>query len=211
MLLNYATVSRGPWRLKSLIDKIGRPVASRFIAVRPRSGSLEFLWALLNSPIANAYAFCHLGKRDNMVGDIRKIPMPQRKTVDEIETASANYLDAAGARANADELQTLMSRVDAAVLRQYALPVELENALLSLFTSWERVGVPFKQTGFLPEELGRQVSYADFVDYEADWSKTNRRRGELIDKKIKRTLSDSERTELDRLQTYADYHIGRSR
>jgi len=32
-------------------------------------------------------------------------------------------------------------------------------------------------------------------------------RGELIDKKIKRTLSNSERTELDELQAYADYYI----
>ena len=51
VLLNYARVSRGPWRLKALIDRVGRPVASRFIAARPRSiATLELLWALLNSP-----------------------------------------------------------------------------------------------------------------------------------------------------------------
>jgi hypothetical protein len=207
VLLNYAPVSRGPWRLKAVIDGVGRPVASRFIAVRPRSCSLELLWALLNSPLANAFAYCHLGKRDNIVGDMRKIPMPQTQACDDVQTAAETYLDAAAARADARELQALMSRVDAAVLRQYALPIDLEHALLSLFTGWERVGVPFEQTRFLPEELERRVCYSDFVDYEADWSKTNCRRGELIDKKIKGTLSDSERAELDRLQSYADYHI----
>jgi hypothetical protein len=142
-----------------------------------------------------------------MVGEMRKVPMPRRETWGEIETAVVNYRDAAEAHANADELQILMSRIDAAVLRQYALPIELEHSLLSLFTGWERVGVPFTQTRFLPVELERRLCYADFVDYEADWSKTNRRRGELIDKKIKGALSDSERAELDRLQLYADYHI----
>jgi hypothetical protein len=53
VLMNYARVSRGPWRLKALLDRKGRPVASRFITVRPRSCSLEVVWALLNSPIAN--------------------------------------------------------------------------------------------------------------------------------------------------------------
>jgi hypothetical protein len=100
-----------------------------------------------------------------------------------------------------------MSRVDAAVLRRYALPIDLEHALLSLFTGWERVGVSFEQTRFLPEEVERRVCYADFVDYETDWSKTNRRRGELIQKRIKGTLSGAEHTELDGLQAYAGYHI----
>ena len=79
VLLNYARVSRGPWRLKALVDKQGHPVTSRFITVRPTASSysIETLWALLNSPVANAYAYSHLGKRDNIVGDIRKIPIPK--------------------------------------------------------------------------------------------------------------------------------------
>lgn len=207
VLLNYAPVSRGPWRLKAFIDANGRPVASTFITVRPGDCSLESLWALLNSPVANAYAYCHLGKRHNIVGRMRNIPMPQIQAFDDIQSAAETYLDAAAARANTQELRRLMSRVDAVVLRQYALPIELEHSLLSLFSGWERVGVSFTQTRFLPEELEGKLCYADFVDYETDWSNTNRRRGGLINKKIKGTLSDSERAELDGLQSYADYHI----
>lgn len=97
VLLNYAPVSSGPWRLKALIDKQGHPVTSRFIPVRPKksSYSIETLWALLNSPVANAYAYSHLGKRDNIVGDIRKIPMPKMSSFEGVERAASAYLAAA--------------------------------------------------------------------------------------------------------------------
>lgn len=209
VLMSYARVSRGPWRLKALLDFAGRPVASRFLTVRPRDCSVEVLWALLNSPIANAYAFTHLAKRDNIVGDMRNIPMPPIKSFVGIEAATRTYFDAATSRADSESLRSFMSKVDAEVLRQYAMPLDLEAAVLSLFTDWKRVGVPFDQTRFLPEELEGKLHYADFVDYEAEWPKTNRRRGKLIDKDIAGTLSDAERSELDGLQAYADYHLER--
>ena len=83
VLLNYAPASRGPWRLKALIDRPGHPITSRFIPVRPTASSysLETLWALLNSPVANAYTFSHLGKRDNIVGDVRKMPLPKGRLI----------------------------------------------------------------------------------------------------------------------------------
>lgn len=207
ILLNYARVSRGPWRVKALLDRRGRPVASRFIAVRPRDCSLEVLWAIFNSPIANAHVFCHLGKRDNIVGDMRKIPMPIGQNFDKIESAVACYFQAVSEGEDATALYRRMATVDAAVLRQYALPVDVEQSLLSLFTGRERCGVPFNQTRFLPEQLEGQIGYADFVAYESNWAKTNRRRGRLIDKDIESTLSPKERNELTTLQAYADYHL----
>ena len=35
VLFNYASTSRGPWRLKALIDRGGRAVSKSFVAVRP--------------------------------------------------------------------------------------------------------------------------------------------------------------------------------
>ena len=64
VLLNYAPVSRGPWRLKALMDSVGHPVTTRFLVVRslaPREISPEFFWAVFNSPVANAFAFVHSG------------------------------------------------------------------------------------------------------------------------------------------------------
>src|SRR5260370_12787882 len=102
VLMSYARVSRGPWRLKAFIDTKGRPVASAFLTARPHACSLESLWGLLNSPLANAYAFCHLAKRHNIVGDIRKVPMPMGTVFDEIGAACREYLAAAASRADSD-------------------------------------------------------------------------------------------------------------
>ena len=125
------------------------------------------------------YVFTHLGKRDNIVGDMRKIPMPKKAAFEAIEIAARGYLNAAAIQTAPDELHRLMLGVDAAVLQQYALPVELERALLSLFDGWDRVGVPFKQARYFPPELSHPMSLSDFVAYESDWQSANRRRGEL--------------------------------
>ncbi len=99
VLLNYARVSREAWRLKALIDEKGHPVTSRFIVVRPKQQcvSLLALWGPLNSPLANAYAFCHSTKRDVLVGDMREMPFPDLAACDlaPMERAVSEYLAAA--------------------------------------------------------------------------------------------------------------------
>ena len=89
VLLNYAPVNRGPWRLKAFIDKRGHAVTSRFLTVRPRQDhSLQYLWAICNSPIANAYAYAHLGKRDNLVARTAPYSCPRCLG---IETARGHF------------------------------------------------------------------------------------------------------------------------
>ena len=209
VLLNYAPASRGPWRLKALIDRVGRPVTSNFVPVRPKqsSYSLELLWAFLNSPIANAFSFSHLGKRHNIVGDIRKLPIPKATSFGRVDRAASRYLRAVSSGVDSKTLKQLLLTVDAEVLKLYRLPLKLEQSLLSLFTGWERVGVPFSQATYLPEEVRHQIRLCDFLECEEDWQATNRERGKLIDKRIACTLSNEERTRLDALQAYADYHI----
>jgi hypothetical protein len=211
VLLNYAPASRGPWRLKALVDKEGHPATSNFIWARPTASScsIEVLWALLNAPVANAYAFSHLGKRHNIVGDIRNIPIPKVKSFDGVERAAIAYLASASSKTTLTNLDRLLLRVDSEVLKLYSLPLDLEQRVLGLFTDRRRVGVPFTQTRYLPKELEGRVRFADFLQFEEDWSVTNRERGMLIDKGISGTLSAEERTRLDALQVYADYHIER--
>lgn len=209
VLLNYAPVSRGPWRLKALIDRVGHPVTGNFIPVRPRqsSYSLNLIWAFLNSPIANAFAFSYLSKRHNLVGDIRELPIPELTSFDSVDRAAQAYLKAVSTGVDAAVLQGLMLKVDIEVLTLYSLPTGLEQSLLALFTGWKRGGVPFSQTEYLPEELHDQISLRDFLEFEEDWPTTNRERTRLIDKKIAGQLTDQERIRLDALQAYADYHI----
>lgn len=96
VLLNYARVSREAWRLKALIDEKGHVVTSRFIVVRSRSKkvSLPVLWAICNSPLANAYAYSISNKRDVLAGDIRKMPVPNLTENDlgDLEQIVADYL-----------------------------------------------------------------------------------------------------------------------
>ena len=103
----------------------------------------------------------------------------------------------------------LLLRVDSEVLKLYSLPLELEQRVLGLFTGSKRVGVPFTQTRYLPEELDGNIHFSDFLRFEEDWSVTNRERGLLIDKGIAGQLNAGERARLDALQTYADYHLER--
>jgi type I restriction-modification system DNA methylase subunit len=209
ILLNYAPSSRGPWRLKALLDREGHPVSSRFIAVRPTASSYTILtlWALLNSPIANAYVFSYLGKRDNVVGDIRRMPMPTNTSFKSLDEAAGQYLKAVTSHASIPDLRELLLNVDVEVLRLYSLPAKLERSLLDTFTGWERVGVPFKQDCYFPVDFRADVSFADFRKLEESWPRTNRERGLLIDKQIAGDLNEVDRVRLDLLQKYADYHI----
>jgi N-6 DNA methylase len=85
-LLNYGRVSRSPWYLKAIIDREGHAVTTRFLTLRPSSAAypLEFLWALCNSPFANAYVYSHTMKHDILVGMIREMPIP-RTSASEIQ------------------------------------------------------------------------------------------------------------------------------
>ena len=209
VLVNYAPASRGPWRLKGLIDRIGRPATSNFITVRIRESccSLPVLWAFLNSPLANAYAYCHLSKRHNIVGIMRQIPIPNVKSFEKLKTAATAYLDAVAANDKSANLQALVLRVDVEVLKLYSLPIRLERVLLDLFCGYSRVGVPFDQNEYFPAELDHPMRLSDFLRFKNDWPASNRERGRLIDKRIAGTLDGDEQVRLDALQAYADYYI----
>jgi hypothetical protein len=156
VLLDYARVSRGPWRMKALIDRKGHAVTSNFVTVRPRlaSGPLEFLWALCNSPVANAYMYTHTMKRHNLVGELNKIPIP-RGSLRDIETVAGlvnDYLAAVTCCCpNLEICSGALLRVDAEVLRLYDLPPRIERQLLDLFAGYRREGVPFPFDRYYPE------------------------------------------------------------
>jgi hypothetical protein len=209
VLLNYAPSSRGPWRLKALLDSKGHPVSSNFIVVRPRlkSYSLLTLWAILNGPVANAFVFAHLGKRHNIVGEVRRLPMPLKASFGAVETAAGRYLKEVSSNPSSPKLKELLLDVDCEVLRLYALPATLERLVLEVFAGWERVGVPLGQSSYFPEGFTADVSLADFRKIERSWEETNRERGLLIDRQIASGLDDVQGARLSVLQEYADYHL----
>jgi hypothetical protein len=99
LLLNHACVSREAWRLKALLDPDGHPVTADYLVVRPRSAELplEVLWAFFNSPMGNAYVYCHSDKRHVLSRDMKQMPVPDLNRVDfgPLRKAVADYLTAA--------------------------------------------------------------------------------------------------------------------
>ena len=218
VLLNYAPVSRGPWRLKAFIDREGHPVTSRFLVIRPKDGTwpLEALWAICNSPFANAYSYAFSSKRDVLAGLMRDMPVPDinaknitplLKAVDAYWEAVHDQQDTIFASTDSDELKTLHCRIDAEVLRLYDLPPQVERQLLDLFTGVERRGVPFRQTEYFPKEFSSISTLRELLDITIGWEQTNERRAQLIQKKVKRTISPDEKRELDHLQQLADARL----
>lgn len=165
VLVNYAPVSRGPWRLKAIIDEKGHPVTSRFLTVRPRSQehSLFFLWALCNSPMANAYIYTHSTKRDILTGVLREMPVPSvtQSQADRVTEAAQMYLQTVrrtpegplGGIVDDDLARRRLMQMDAEVLRLYGLPPRLERQILDLFNGLQRAGVPFELTRYFPDDF----------------------------------------------------------
>jgi hypothetical protein len=161
VVLNYAPIAREPWRLKAAIDAQGLAVSSRFLVFReqPSGPSLRVMWALLNSPVANAYAYCFSGKRETLVKDWRAFPLPRvtPERAHAIEAAVSSYLIAVEASESRfmqsgqkrDVKQALFA-VDAEVLKLYDLAPPLERQLLDLFTGVKRKGVGCEFRGYYP-------------------------------------------------------------
>ncbi len=162
VLVNYAPVSRGPWRIKAILDPLGHAVTSRFLTIRPLTGDVPilFLWSLLNSPIANAYIFAHCTKRDNLKRVVASLPVPVLSStrMQRVLSAASSYLRCV--RAEGHELlapapdptqaRDVLLALDAEVLRLYDLPPRLERQVLDLFAGWPRLGVPFDFDRYFP-------------------------------------------------------------
>lgn len=217
VLLNYARVSRGPWRLKAFLDREGHAVSSRFLTLRPLTNAwtLEGLWALCNSPVANAYAYAFSGKRDVLAGLIREMPVPEidreastrlNKLVEKyiLGSRSQNVLET---ELGQEQLKYVHWQIDALILALYRLPAHLERLLLELFSNVHRRGVPFKQKEYFPSHYSDEVSLADFLSLTVDWEQTNERRVGLIHKKISGELTAEEDSELNHLQRLTDSRI----
>jgi len=156
VLLNYSRVGSGPWRLKAWIDEKGHPVTSNFLVVRSNdinNWSLNCIWALLNSPYANAFAYCHNMERSNVTGVMRTMPVPKinhakKELIDNLVLRYFSILKpiATGLIPSdiEKEAKSILLEIDAEILRLYDLPPRLEKTLLDFFEDILRKGVDFK-------------------------------------------------------------------
>ena len=194
VLLNYARVSHQPWRLKASIDSPGHPVTSSFLVIRPKlkGWQLKIFWALLNSPFANAFAYCNSLERLNLKGMVDNIPLPacDISSLCHLSGLVQDYFDLYDSRGkilqsevDAKEVKRRMLAIDAEVMRLYDLPPRLERQVLDLFEGWERKGVDFKFDRYYPEGFESWIPLHEYLSEEYqrstpsfvnEWVKKNR-------------------------------------
>ncbi|MBL8880882.1 MAG: N-6 DNA methylase [Phycisphaerales bacterium] len=168
VILNYAG-PRDAWRFIPVVDKDGIAVSSRFLTMRPKaiSGhSLVSLWAVMLSPVANAYAYSWSGKRQTLVKEWEAMPLPVPTAAQrtEIEAAADGYLKLAVRTQgfmviSPDEssIRQALLVLDAAVLRLYGLPPQLERQLLAIYEGVDRLGVGCTFRGYPPGWTSRPI------------------------------------------------------
>ena len=222
LLVNYGRVSRGPWCLKALMDLDGHAVTTRFLVVRLRDPALSMavLWAILNSPLANAFMHTHSTKRDMLGRSLERLPFPKidasesqalEKAVEHYFEVARRYVANTGTQAElfdrpdpnrptADELRNLMWAIDAKVLSLYALQANSEQRLLHLFAGATRGGVPFEQHEYFPRHYTSLSRLADLVRIVGDWEAITNTKKTIIDKKLARNATEQELLELRELQ-----------
>jgi type I restriction-modification system DNA methylase subunit len=176
IIMNYAPVSEEPWRLKALVDSKGWPTTSRFLIFRPKNSnwSLKVLWAILNSPLANAFIYAHTTDRDIAKGTAKEIPIPQcsESAIEKLNDLVSEYFglmtkwDSGFADDILDKAKHLLLSIDAEVMRLYDLPPKMEKRILDLFQGVRRKGVDFKFEGYYPEGFESAVPLHEYLSEE---------------------------------------------
>lgn len=194
ILVNRTRTARNRWRLKALLDPDGKPVKNNFLTIHPKTSEVPaiFLWAILNSPIANAFIARDTMKRDNSESSLGKVPIPRFDAGDirEVVRAAEAYRDLASkclmptaqkskkashepslfeaqseVREGPTESQVCeaLLAMDAAVLKLYGLPVRLERQLLDHFRGHKRRGVGCTFGDYFPADFKSLVPLHKYI------------------------------------------------
>ena len=145
LIVNATRLSRGPWRIGSALDKDGLLCSQQYFGVWPNEALSEKQLlasvAVLNGPVANAYLATHSPASRLRISVVEQIPMPI-KTLPHLENLVEEYvrhLDESGIpTVSYEHLETLLTQIDAEVLRAYGLPWRLERQILDYFCNVER-------------------------------------------------------------------------
>jgi len=174
VLVNRIRGGRSPWRLRAWIDINRYPFGKAFLSVTPKGDiSLYTIWALTNSPLANAYLYDYC-ERDNKEGVLRKVPIPPfvKGTFEKLEGLVTEYFKLMEKRDSKfgvdvrDKAKQLLLSIDAEVMRLYDLPPKMEKQILDLFQGKQRKGVDFDFKGYYPEGFESAVPLHEYLSEE---------------------------------------------
>ncbi|MBA7707454.1 hypothetical protein ES703_116326 [subsurface metagenome] len=158
VFVNAHRTSRGSWRYASFIDTEGNISSKNFVAMWPHKPnvSLEYLAAILNSPLANAFVGAHERDKHNRVKTIQNIPIPELSDYDKqsIGQLVCGYMTKIEERVWSDDtiLGDILLQIDALILKGYNLPPRLERELLDYFRDEPRP-TPFEFKEYIPESF----------------------------------------------------------
>jgi hypothetical protein len=190
VMINAARISRGPWRIVAAVDEMGLVCYQRFHGIWPKDDTpLELIAAVLNGPVANTLLSASTTARDNLLRELKSIPLPRLSAHDitlvrELVHAYRSLPDRRGDQAEKrfdDLYDDLMVQIDIIILSGYALPDWLEAKLMDFIGSAKR---PHSSLSFV-----EQLRY---------------RHGRLVDKKFTAGLSSVEVQELNHIKRLLD-------
>ena len=174
VLVNRIRGGRSPWRLRAWIDINRYPFGKAFLSVTPKVDiSLFTIWALTNSPLANAYLYDYC-ERDNKEGVLRKAPIPPfvKGTFEKLEGLVTEYFKLMEKRDSKfgidvrNKAKQLLLSIDAEVMRLYDLPPKMEKRILDLFQGVQRKGVDFEFKGYYPEGFESAIPLHEYLSEE---------------------------------------------
>ncbi len=215
VFVNAVTKSRGRWRIAAFCDSDGLVCYQNYTAIWTRDAALlRTLAALLNSPVSNAFAASHEGKRHLRKCTLEAMPVPRFPSADiklidmliNLYLSTVSPAEEAGPSPNWVAADNILRQIDLVILRAYALPSELQAQLLGYFDGEERI-VPFRFMHYCDTDLAAVISLEELVAATEDWHATNGRRVELIQKRVSDTANSEEGAELSRLQAAADWRV----
>jgi len=158
VFLNAHRTSRGAWRYAAFIEREGNISSKNFIALWPNKPNVspEYLAAVLNGPLANAFVAAHERGKHNLVKTIKNIPVPKLSDYDKetIARLVCEYMARVEGGVLVDDtiLRDILLRIDALILKGYNLPPRLERELLDYFRDESRP-TPFEFNRYLPESF----------------------------------------------------------
>ena len=142
LVVNAARLSVNSWRIAAMLDRNGLVCSQQFFGLWPTrrltDAQLLTFAAVLNGPVANAFVATHSPAKRIRISAIKQVPIPSTLPF-RVDKLVAEYVQRLqDSSATEDQMQDILTLIDAAVLEAYDLPPRLEQQLVEFFRGSER-------------------------------------------------------------------------
>ena len=145
LVVNAARLSVKSWRIAAMLDQDGLVCSQQFFGLWPKrrltDAQLLTFAAVLNGPVANAFVTTHSPAKGIRISAIKQVPIPSTLPF-QVEKVVREYVrhlqDSRVSDAPKDQMQDVLTLIDAAVLEAYDLSASLEHELFEFFRGSDR-------------------------------------------------------------------------